>query len=87
MPDSTEQARDVDSRCFNLRVLFRETYNVDFYQREYVWKKKQLEDLITDLSNAFLKCWKPAHKGKDVKSYDPYLWGRLSSRKRVMVRI
>ena len=52
------QLKSVDSECLPLEMLFKEKFTVDFYQREYVWEKKQLEDLINDLSNAFLKCWK-----------------------------
>ena len=47
----------VDSKVYPLSILFKDKFDVDFYQREYVWQKKQLEDLINDLSNEFLKNW------------------------------
>ena len=63
---TVQQLKTVDSKCFSLKQLFSEKFTVDFYQREYVWEKKQLEDLINDLSSAFLKCWKPDHTTGDV---------------------
>lgn len=45
----------VDSKVNSLRVLFTDKFEVDFYQREYVWQRKQMEDLIMDLSLEFLK--------------------------------
>ena len=71
------QNKTVDSKVFPLKLLFAEKFTVDFYQRAYVWEKKQLEDLINDLSNAYLKCWKPEHTTQDVRAYDPYFMGEV----------
>lgn len=71
------QSKTVDSKVFPLKLLFAEKFIVDFYQREYVWEKKQLEDLINDLSNAYLKCWSPEHTTQDVRGYDPYFMGEV----------
>ena len=71
------QSKTVDSKVFPLKLLFAEKFTVDFYQREYVWEKKQLEDLINDLSNAYLKCWNPEHTTQDVRGYDPYFMGEV----------
>ena len=62
----------VDSKAYKLSVLFSEKYDVDFYQREYVWMRKQLEDLIGDLSSEFLKNWTPGDSLLKVNDYDPY---------------
>lgn len=71
------QNKTVDSKVVTLKLLFSEKFTVDFYQREYVWEKKQLEDLINDLSNAYLKCWKTEHTTQDVRGYDPYFMGEV----------
>ena len=73
----SNENKQVGSECFSLEVLLKEKFTVDFYQREYVWQRKQLEDLINDLSNAFLKCWKPEHSLDAVRSYDPYFMGEI----------
>lgn len=70
-------SKTVESRVLSLANLLNEKFTVDFYQREYVWEKKQLEDLINDLSTAFLKCWKPEHQPTDIKGYDPYFMGEV----------
>ncbi|MCI5582330.1 MAG: DUF262 domain-containing protein [Anaeroplasma sp.] len=75
--DNITQVKTVDSKCFSLAQLFAEKYTVDFYQREYVWEKKQLEDLINDLSSSFLKCWKSGDSTSNVRSYDPYFMGEV----------
>ena len=67
----------VDSKVYPLSILFKDKFDVDFYQREYVWQKKQLEDLINDLSNEFLKNWNENDKLDDVRSYDPYFMGEI----------
>ena len=74
---NVSQLKSVDSKCFSLSQLFSEKYTVDFYQREYVWEKKQLEDLIDDLSTAFLKCWKKEDSIGNVRGYDPYFMGEV----------
>ncbi len=67
----------VESRVDSLKILFKEKFDVDFYQREYVWQKQQLEDLINDLSNEFLKNWKKGDKIDSVRVYDPYFMGEI----------
>lgn len=67
----------VDSKICSLKGLFSDKFEVDFYQREYVWQRKQMEDLITDLSLEFLKNWKPEDRLSDVRDYDPYYMGEI----------
>jgi len=67
----------VDSKAFPLKTIFSEKYTVDFYQREYVWQTKQIEDLVTDLSTEFLKNWKPGDATNKVSGYDPYFMGEI----------
>lgn len=69
--------KTVESQTFPLKIIFNDKYDVDFYQREYVWQTKQIEDLINDLSTEFLKNWNPSHKLKNVEDYDPYFMGEV----------
>ena len=39
--------------------------------------KKQMEDLIMDLSLEFLKNWKIEDRLSDVRNYDPYYMGEI----------
>ena len=67
----------VDSKVFSLKGLFADKFTVDFYQREYVWERKQIEDLIMDLSTEFLKNWEEGHTTQNVSAYDPYFMGEI----------
>ncbi len=67
----------VESQCYSLREIVSEKYDVDFYQREYVWQKKQVEDLIDDLSSEFLKNWAIGDDSKKVMGYGPYFMGEI----------
>lgn len=67
----------VDSRAYSVAQLFADTYTVDFYQREYVWEYKQMEDLIVDLTNSFLRNYRITDKTKDVQNYSPYFMGEI----------
>ena len=67
----------VDSKVYSLKELFSDKFDVDFYQREYVWQKKQMEDLIMDLSLEFLQNWKIEDRLSDVRNYDPYYMGEI----------
>ncbi len=67
----------VDSKVYSLKGLFADKFTVDFYQREYVWERKQIEDLIMDLSSEFLKNWEDGHTLMNVAGYDPYFMGEI----------
>ena len=74
---TTNNSVFIDSKTFSLRELFTDKFTVDFFQREYVWGRKQIEDLIMDLTTEFMKQWSPDHALKDVSSYDPYFMGEI----------
>ena len=52
---TTNNSVFIDSKTFSLRELFTDKFTVDFFQREYVWGRKQIEDLIMDLTTEFMK--------------------------------
>ena len=41
-------------------VLNEQKYTVDYFQREYSWQEKHIEELVTDLSSAFLSEYTPS---------------------------
>ena len=69
--------KTVDCKAYPLKELFLDKFDVDFYQREYVWQRKQLEDLIDDLSAEFLKNWSEGDTPDKVRNYDPYFMGEI----------
>ncbi len=67
----------VKSDVYPIEELFIKKYDVDFYQREYVWEKKQIEDMIEDLTIEFLKNWRPGDELSKVNEYSPYYMGEI----------
>lgn len=74
---TTSEGKIVESRVEMLDQLFANKFEVDFYQREYVWQRKQIEDLMIDLSTEFLKNWSEGDETRNVKGYDPYYMGEI----------
>lgn len=60
-----------------LKELLDQKYKIDFYQREYVWQTKQIEDLLVDLSSAFLANWSPEDNLDKGRQYNPYFMGEV----------
>jgi len=56
-------------------VLEKKKYTVDYFQREYSWEKKHIEQLIIDLTSAFLACYDPADDREDGINYNSYYLG------------
>lgn len=72
-----EQSVIIDSKAHSLEEIFGAKYSIGYYQREYVWKRKQVEDLIVDLTAEFLKCWKNGDSFEAIRTYNPYFMGEL----------
>ena len=49
-------SREIDGKGRTVRELLAgRKYSIDYYQREYKWQKKQVEDLLNDLVLAVLR--------------------------------
>ena len=56
-------------------VLENKKYTVDYFQREYNWQKRHIEQLITDLTNAFLNEYEEGDDRKEGENYNNYYLG------------
>jgi uncharacterized protein with ParB-like and HNH nuclease domain len=56
-------------------VLENKKYTVDYFQREFNWQKKHIEQLITDLTNAFLNEYKEGDARTEGENYNNYYLG------------
>lgn len=52
-------------------------YTIDYYQREYKWQTKQVEELVTDLCNKFLEDHDAANERHMVEAYSHYFLGSI----------
>lgn len=57
------------------QVLNEKKYSVDYFQREYSWQKTHIQQLVIDLTSAFLNEYTPKDVRKDVQNYNSYYLG------------
>lgn len=60
-----------------VNTCLQQKFVLPTYQRDYKWEPKHLYELLSDIQEAFLGCWKPAHGRKDVLGYDSYFLGTI----------
>jgi hypothetical protein len=69
MANELQQSRKIDGKGKTVReLLANRKYSIDYYQREYKWQKKQLLDLLEDLSQKFEENYEPTHERDAVMS-------------------
>ncbi len=70
--------REIRGYAKNLRTLLGGTkFAIDYYQREYRWEKKQVTELIDDLSGKFLDSHKVDNERSAVEGYGRYFLGSI----------
>ena len=65
---------DANDRCV-FDVLNQKKYTVDYFQREYRWEQKHIDQLVTDLTSAFLSVYSSGDPRSAVKDYGNYFLG------------
>lgn len=62
----------------SIRELFTGVkYSIHYYQREYQWGRKQIEELIEDLTGEFMDYYSPEHERQEVEKYGHYFMGSV----------
>lgn len=68
----------IDGRARTVRELLdKAKYAIDFYQREYAWKERQVRELIDDLTGKFLDSYESGHSRHEVEGYGHYFLGSI----------
>lgn len=65
---------DADDRNV-FEVLNERKYTVDYFQREYSWEQKHIEQLVTDLTSTFLDVYTEGDPRTAVEHYSNYYLG------------
>ncbi|MDD3769816.1 MAG: DUF262 domain-containing protein [Sulfuricurvum sp.] len=65
---------DANDRTIH-EVLNEKKYTVDYFQREYSWEQKHIEQLVSDLTSAFLHEYSDGDSHADVENYNNYYMG------------
>ena len=70
--------REILGKAQTVRELLKGVkYSIDYYQREFKWNKKQVQELIDDLSSKFLEEYDPSHSRNKVADYPHYFLGSI----------
>jgi len=68
----------IDARSKSISQLLEKTkYSIDYYQREYKWKKEHVTALLDDLETKFLSEYEEGHEPKKVQEYAHYFLGPI----------
>jgi len=59
------------------QLLAGAKYSIDYYQREFKWRTKQVVELIDDLANMFLESYESGDDRKKVAEYGHYFLGSI----------
>jgi hypothetical protein len=72
------QFRPVNGEARTVRELLGgRKYSIDYYQREYKWKPKQVTELIDDLAGKFLESYEDGDERNAVAEYGHYFLGSV----------
>jgi hypothetical protein len=75
--ENTKAINKIDVERKTLKDMLSQKYIVDYFQREYKWKIKHVEDLLNDLQTRFLQDYKEGDTIKDVAKYGYYYLGSI----------
>lgn len=64
------------------QLLQSQSFSIDEYQREYKWKKENIEELLDDFQGKFENSYKPGDGTTKVSSYEEYFLGSIIVSKR-----
>jgi hypothetical protein len=78
MTNERRQSREVDGKGRTIRELLGgRKYSIDYYQREYKWKSKQVTELIEDLTGKFRESHEDDNERSAVAEYGHYFLGSV----------
>lgn len=70
--------REIGGDAKSIRqMLHGQRYAIDYYQREYRWQRKQVQELVEDLTEQFLASYSDSHSREDVQGYGHYFLGSV----------
>lgn len=58
-------------------LLSGAAFGIDYYQREYRWERKQLQELVDDLHGQFLQTWNPSNPDTPLEEQSRYFLGSI----------
>ena len=78
MSTSSPFSSKIDANDITLSgILDRQKFTIDYFQREYRWERKHMEQLMDDLTSSFLLNYESGHERTQVDQYNSYYMGPL----------
>jgi uncharacterized protein with ParB-like and HNH nuclease domain len=78
MTTAPRPSREIDGKGRTVRELLAgRKYSIDYYQREYKWQQKQVDELIADLAAKFLESHEEGNERSAVADYGHYFLGSI----------
>src|ERR1700761_5311663 len=60
-----------------VNTCLQQKFVLPTYQRDFKWEVKHLQELMTDVQDAFLGSWAVTHGRRDVLGYESYFLGTI----------
>jgi uncharacterized protein with ParB-like and HNH nuclease domain len=74
----SQERNEIHAITQSVRQLLNDRkYRLDYYQREYSWDTREVEELISDLEAKFLLSHEPDHTRPQVADYPHYFLGSI----------
>lgn len=70
-------SQEIQGQAKTVKQLLGVKYAVDYYQREYKWETKQIQELIEDLTNRFFDSYRASDPRGAVQKYGRYFLGSI----------
>ena len=78
MSEETKVQREIRGVSKTVRELLSGTkYSIDYYQRDYKWTTKQVQELLEDLIARFEEDYEEHHERQEVVNYGHYFLGSI----------
>jgi len=72
------QMKKIYGKARSVRELLKDRrYSIDYYQREYKWHEKQVQELVEDLTDRFSEDYRPGDPWNKVLTYGHYFLGAV----------
>lgn len=72
-----ENPKIINADDKTIKQVLDQKFNIDFFQREYNWQKKHVEQLLVDLEGKFKSFYDKSHERRDVANYGRYYLGPI----------
>lgn len=70
--------KEIKGKEKNIRMLLENArFSIDYYQREYKWQTKQLQELIEDLTGKFFESYQADDERSAIQTYENYFLGSI----------